>query len=164
MGHPSLQSAMTCTLHACATFDMQGISWAELAHSPLDFDKVLPEHAVFLSHVKDFSHSQHANVSDPKIIANNYCSLSQSHSVMLTNKFTIIKFTFKKEKKQFSLFFVSTIWWLDDLRSMEKITRENAFQWKKKKAADYNKFNLRLLLISFWTTGSWSFKNPKWFW
>lgn len=66
----------------------------------LDFDKVLPGHAVFLSHVKDFSRSQHANVSDPEIVANNYCSLSQSHSVMLTNKFTIIKFTFKKEKKQ----------------------------------------------------------------
>ena len=100
MGHPSLQSAMTRTLHACATFDMQGISWAELAHSPLDFEKVLPGHAVFLSHVKDFSRSQHANVSDPKMVADNYCSLSQSHSVMLTNKFTIIKFTFKNEKKQ----------------------------------------------------------------
>ena len=25
MGHPSLQSAMTRTLHACATFDMKGI-------------------------------------------------------------------------------------------------------------------------------------------
>ena len=71
-----------------------------MAHSPLDFDKVLPGHAVFLSHVKDFSRSQHANVSDPEMVANNYCSLSQSHSVMLTNKFTIIKFTFKKEKKQ----------------------------------------------------------------
>lgn len=92
--------ATTRTLHACATFDMQGISWVELAHSPLDFDKVLPGHAVFLSHVKDFSRSQHANVSDPEMVANNYCSLSQSHSVMLTNKFTIIKFTFKKEKKQ----------------------------------------------------------------
>ena len=112
----------------CNLWYARNLSWVELAHSPLDFDKGLPKHAVFLSHVKDFSHSQHANVSDPKIIANNYCSLSQSHSVMLTNKFTIIKFTFKNEKKQFSLFFVSTIWWLDDLRSMEKITWENAFQ------------------------------------
>ena len=76
------------------------LSWAELAHSPVDFDKVLHGHAVFLSHVKDFSCSQHANVSNPKMVANNYCSLSQSHSVMLTNKFTIFKFTLKKEKKQ----------------------------------------------------------------
>ena len=83
MGHPSSQSATTRTLNACATCD-----------------KVLPGHAVFLSHVKDFSRSQHANVSDPEMVANNYCSLSQSHSVMLTNKFTIIKFTFEKEKKQ----------------------------------------------------------------
>ena len=89
------------------------LSWAELAHSPVNFDKVLHGHAVFLSHVKDFSRSQHVNVSDPKMVANNYCTLGQSHSVMLTNKFTIFKFTFKKEKKQlqFILFVNMMIGW-----------------------------------------------------
>ena len=46
---------------------------------------------------------------------------------------------------------MSTIWWLDALKRIEKIIRESAFQQKKKKQG--LKGNPRL--ISLWTTGSW---------
>ena len=39
-----------------------------------------------------------------------------------------------KAKKAYSVkFFLSTMWWLDDLKRIEKIIRENAFELKEKK-------------------------------
>ena len=43
------------------------------------------------------------------------------------------KFEFRYEslKSKFSLFFLSTIWWLATLKRLEKIVRENAFDDQK---------------------------------
>ena len=39
----------------------------------------------------------------------------------------------KAKKANSVLFFLPTIWWLDALKRIEKIIRENAFEQKKKK-------------------------------
>ena len=39
----------------------------------------------------------------------------------------------KAQKPKSALFFLSTIWWLDALKRMKEIVRENAFEQKEKK-------------------------------
>ena len=49
------------------------------------------------------------------------------------------------------LFLLLTIWWMDAVKRIEKIIRENAFEQKKKKPR--LKFNPGLALIGLRTTG-----------
>ena len=55
---------------------------------------------------------------------------------------------------QFS-FFLSTIWWMDVLKRIGKITPKRLLNRKMKK--NLLQFNFGLLLISHWTTGPWSY-------
>ena len=58
----------------------------------------------------------------------------------------------KGYKERSVLFSLSTVWWLDDLKRIEKIMLENSFEQKKKKPG--LKFNPGLALIGLRKTGS----------
>ena len=59
----------------------------------------------------------------------------------------------KLKKANSFLFFLSTIWWFDALKRIEKIIRKNAFEQNKKKPG--LKFNPGLALVGLGTTGPW---------
>ena len=61
------------------------------------------------------------------------------------------EFNYESLKIKFSLISLSTIWWLDTLKTTKKIIRESAFDSKKKKPG--LKFNLRLALTCIRKTG-----------
>ena len=65
----------------------------------------------------------------------------------------------KAYKANSVIFFLATIWWLDALKRIEKIIRQNAFEQKKKKPR--LRLNPGLVLISLQTTGPWSCDKDK---
>ena len=68
----------------------------------------------------------------------------------------------KASKRNSVLFFSYTIWWLDALKTIEKIIRENALEQKRKKPRLW--FNLGFTLIGLQTTGPWVSDNSMgWF-
>ena len=128
------------------------LRWAEILASTLKTNDLKNTNKVYTTEVKIFSKTDSLLI---EYSTHTSCFFNEKQGRVVQDNPGLVR-NLNSDMKAFKkassvLFLLLTIWWMDAVKRIEKIIRENAFEQKKKKPR--LKFNPGLALIGLRTTG-----------